>query len=1334
MIGTDFTLLYLTLVFAFISFLCSTYTTLRTLLPLLPGHPLNRRQNSTQVGPYAPAPALPAEKHPRLKSAQRFTAYLAAVDIFAASILVWEAACAASGGTQLGNTQAAASRIYLASTARPTLLLVVAVLSYANVVQGRQIALGKVDWIVWAPALVIYAAGAGLASIPQPNGPNVWIGLIAWLSACTVVVTGCFGRLLVAILRVRRLSRREQSFSRSASEQDQVISQGDLPYPTLPAWQHKFSVLSSSFVGQIGRSTSSIDLPSAHYVVPFTSDTRSAVSYAPSCTSTEYELDRYREFRSPTPGSSHLLLDRSSTSTPSGLRSPVPPLPFDEPPEVLGDEKGDCKTAGDVRLSLSSFTSRASTYLAPGGFIGNSTVRNALSNSLVKQAWAGQDPPGTGHNPRVELSQKESKGAMIRLGGHLVSSLFGYAFISPFVYFRLIRPADTTPLALALLLAIGVCHPGVILAYQCGESEGFWFKTAKPPVLTSSSAVAFEQFEGVQIEGNRSLAAEEVPDRSQSRASTVHGWKDEMPGIKPDGADCSTQRSRVGRALSMMSAHPKLQVLPYAAEVEPSSKVSGFVKSATKKSHARLRSLKLSSTSVTSVDNISTRTRTRAGSAASRKTVGGHEHHHRNASAPVRATDTLIAMSLLQSRKPEALPPTQDKLPFGFGETSNRSSLLHLPSEKRSPFPSPVPSPSLYPTSTPTADLAFLHSEFAFSPTATTYPSSSGLATPTPPNPIPDLTIDYLSAQVLPKLVPSIKLGKDVKIGAEDAPLPRRRSTISSTEPAGSFSSRLAAQTSSFGSKRSRNIRNLSLPLFSLQPAEPAESSPVSPQLDMWVTVEMEMQVKDGADEPKAILTNLKQVVRDSAVEAEREASRARSAIADSNIYEWDAVEAPSGVVEPAAVVEPLVWKRPSQVDGERRGSVGTKLDISFEWEQEGASEVLDGALADAEDAEDDDEEAGAAVLEAHYQARLAASPLSPLTPSSSSFFPRQPSPQPRRPVASQDGSIVLRGSQVLSSSDEEDTRTGTIHCASIHPVSRHSDSSSVDLSSFNLSSLRPAHLPAPSISSARSLGDPTSPSGLTAPGFRNMLETRTWHQRSDESSAGEDQIRPDSRASSAGGGRRPLPGLPVQPGHRPLSLLGQRDVNTSFSTLSVYSCASDGGSGASDVEAQKVQRHRTATAERDATTKQQKRQSRSGMPLPPLPDVPAAIEEVDEDAKSRKSGGTPTPKLKRVKGQPSPATRTLMRPPLPLPPLPLASNTAPPSAPSTSLAQPATKTPPHVTSRSRARRHHGRDSSASSSANDENVQPLFSGSKPPRRTGADSSASSRPSAVRVMR
>ncbi|GAA6036933.1 hypothetical protein JCM8097_006361 [Rhodosporidiobolus ruineniae] len=1280
----DFLLLYLTLVFALFSFLCSTYTTLRTLLPLLPGHPLNRRHAGAAVTPYD-APTPPSEGRPRLKSAQRFASYLACVDIFAAIVLIWEVATAFSAEEQLGASKTAAARVYLATTARPTLLAVVAVLSYVNVVQGRQIALGRLDWIVWFPALVIYAVGAGLASIARVDSPNVWIGLAAWLSVVTVVVTGCFGRLLVAILRVRRIAHREQALSRFASEQEKVISTGDMPYPALPAWGHKFSGLSSSFVGQIGRSTSTVNLPAAHHhVVPFTSDTRSAVSYAPSRPSADEpgDYDPRDDFRSPTPGSSRFLLDRSATSTPAGL-SPFDLQSEHDAHEVLGDSSQQ-EPQHESRPSLSSLTSRASTYLAPGGFIGSSAVRTAIGNSLVKEAWGNQTPPGTGHSPKVELSQREARAALIRIGGHLASCLLGYALISPFVFTRLAHPAASAPLALSILLVLGVCQPGLVLAAQSWTSEGFWYRSPKPPVLTSSSALAFEQFQGVQVIDNK--AEPEMQERSYSRASTMRTWKTSVPGIQPENEDCSpTVKGRVGRALSMIQLHPKLQVLPNEPVVEPTATQSGFIKSATTNGHARPRSLKLSKATVTSVGEFG-KTRPRAGSATSRKTVGGFEHHARRVSAPVHPHDTVIAMSLLKSRKQNLRPPSQDKVPFGFDR-----------SRSRSPTPSPTPSSSYYPATTPTTDLAFIATEFALSPTASSFPSTTPAPTSTrattPVLPIQHYDTDYLTAHVLPHLVPSTKLSDKVRVAPEGVRLPRRRSSLDShvyppakaaTLPSRSSAAGQQPQSQSLPARRPRNFRNLSLPLFTLTP------DPSTSHNEPYLVIDKPSRSPSLVDEPQSALVGLRKIVQDSADEAAKEAADAAARPADESYGDgWDVVEASSPVSSPQEGQREEA--RPSQTH--RRRSTRTLLDISFEWENEDASEVLDaGALADEEDGEEEeDDEAGDAALAAHRRTRRAVLPLSPPT----TFFPlHQSSPVARSPADGGDGSVVLRGSQAFSSSEEEDARTGTIHCASVRPVSRQSDVSSA-AESPSLA-LRPTHLPVSSISSLRS---PTAASSLTAPGFRNLMERRSWHDDSGASS--DDATRQQQQQQQ----RRPLPTPPVQVGHRPLSLLGQRDLNTSHSlshysqsSFSSYSCPSGSDSDRpAALEATKVDRHASALAARERA---QKRRSRSGMPLRPLPDVPAPIEEADdEDAKSRKSG-TPIPRARRTQpGRASPA--------VPLPPLPLSMTTTAPRA-----EQQPTKTPPGVTTRSKARRQQQqRDESASSAAvNDENAVPSPAG------------------------
>ena len=144
------------------------------------------------------------------------------------------------------------------------------------------------------------------------------------------------------------------------------------------------------------------------------------------------------------------------------------------------------------------------------------------------------------------------------------------------------------------------------------------------------------------------------------------------------------------------------------------------------------------------------------------------------------------------------------------------------------------------------------------------------------------------------------------------------------------------------------------------------------------------------------------------------------------------------------------------------------------------------GTLADNSSSDDEDDDAGAeaAAFDAHRRSRSLAAPLSPLfsptTWTFGSLFPHSSRAAQRSPA----GSVVLRGSQVMSDEDVEDALTGTVHCATVRPIGRDSDSSAAEQPSFGL---RPAHLPVGSVGSARSLASNHS-SLVTSKGFRDML------------------------------------------------------------------------------------------------------------------------------------------------------------------------------------------------------------------------------------------------------
>lgn len=90
----------------------------------------------------------------KLRSAQRFQCWLAFVDLSSVGVWLWEVVALASG--QSSNP----ARMAFAVCARPTVLVVVSLLSYLNIIRGKSIQLGRFDFIVWIPSVVLLGEGS----------------------------------------------------------------------------------------------------------------------------------------------------------------------------------------------------------------------------------------------------------------------------------------------------------------------------------------------------------------------------------------------------------------------------------------------------------------------------------------------------------------------------------------------------------------------------------------------------------------------------------------------------------------------------------------------------------------------------------------------------------------------------------------------------------------------------------------------------------------------------------------------------------------------------------------------------------------------------------------------------------------------------------------------------------------------------------------------------------------------------------------------------------------------------------------------------------------------
>ena len=280
------------------------------------------------------------------------------------------------------------------------------------------------------------------------------------------------------------------------------------------------------------------------------------------------------------------------------------------------------------------------------------------------------------------------------------------------------------------------------------------------------------------------------------------------------------------------------------------------------------------------------RPRSRANSATSRKTVGGFEHS-RVSSTPVNDFDKAIAMQLLASRRKYS---TSER---GGNLATDQHSLIDLPHKKRTPSPSPLPSPAPSPSPpSPVHDFEFSTHEIRISPSSSTFPTTPA-SQPFPGESTRPISIDYLSAQVLPQLVPSLRLGH-LHIAPRSDPIP---TPPRSADPLSSLSTKFA--------RGSRKLRSRSFPGFPLSDdMERSHGGYESAEDEVWVAVDEEVAKGELVSEDEKI--------------------------ADP---EMDA-----GIGECAEQTR-------TTIHHERSGSSMTRLDISFEWEAVDSTEVLDDSI-----------------------------------------------------------------------------------------------------------------------------------------------------------------------------------------------------------------------------------------------------------------------------------------------------------------------------------------------------------------------------------------------------
>jgi hypothetical protein len=287
---------------------------------------------------------------------------------------------------------------------------------------------------------------------------------------------------------------------------------------------------------------------------------------------------------------------------------------------------------------------------------------------------------------------------MLRLTGD------SQALALPFIIFKSLDATETVPILIQLFLALSCTISAALLALQIGLAEGCFFKRPIAPVPTSSSV--------------ERLLEKKAPPTGLgplSSAASVHSTRAFPHLQKPSlDSDCGVRRSidvqttdarmsRISRAMSMAKPHPKLVLLSGGGE-EATQEIR----------HQRSRSFSLSRMN--------------------------RSDSHRGLAFLV---DFSTRLTCLRADPPFSLSlvPSWSRTKVMDEEARPYEAMHH---KKRTPSPTPPSSTTRddYPSFSDSTFAASRRRNFSASVAA-----SSAL----------DYTIDYLSSQILPRLVPSVR-------------------------------------------------------------------------------------------------------------------------------------------------------------------------------------------------------------------------------------------------------------------------------------------------------------------------------------------------------------------------------------------------------------------------------------------------------------------------------------------------------------------------------------------------------------------------------------------------
>ncbi|KAF8622101.1 hypothetical protein AX15_007238 [Amanita polypyramis BW_CC] len=555
------------LALAFLSFIASAFVILRIVIPILPPHPLSKRVSPAEFG-------LPRFRS--LSAADKGHVWLAVLDLVALAVFIWEAATetlAAPMDSAVVTGPSTSVRLWIVLSVRQTCLMVIASIALLHIRLGRPVSFGKGHWLLWAPTMLLVITSTAFAGIMSAVGiDSLFYGLAAYSSTVVILTTGALGYLLRTLCNIKR--------NLAAIEEDAD------PWPPVKEMEKPRPSFTSDEIEAMKEGAS--------WITSNASSRRNSISTWSFSTHHGHGRSRHGS-QSSIPGKASHWFGISSHNE---AIPPVPPLPPSYSPNGDGLEDPD-PFRRDIPTSSPEYNYHRQRLGSQSSWLtstnGSYTAMSAWSFPTTQHEGSIRNASTVDlHSP---LTSSSSRPVTPALADAQVLGGYGYAPGSPQAEKGLASLAASSSTItdisvgrvlgwlVAIWLPLGLGFPYMIVASQHAVPDTIVSVLLAISVTLSSPVLALNIIFNSPLpipvglfESQNALPVE--AERAPSRATTLAGrgfayeYKRSMStsvtvvegrrsgDVWIAKGDAVNGKTKIGRAVEMLSSRPKLSVLP----------------------------------------------------------------------------------------------------------------------------------------------------------------------------------------------------------------------------------------------------------------------------------------------------------------------------------------------------------------------------------------------------------------------------------------------------------------------------------------------------------------------------------------------------------------------------------------------------------------------------------------------------------------------------------------------------------------------------------------------------------------------------------------------------